>query len=178
MSDTRVRTPSVHSLTMLTISQGPAATANKLAMSKALGAAFLNHQVEQLEKSVNGPNGNWRDRRYRAPTQDHTRVGNNNRRPPNGGGRGAPPRAKGGAADRAEARPDFSAEDKERPKRDEGAEKDADIIVVDASVLVHALSQVKKWCRDGRQEVVIVPLEGVYRSPPLRFTFHDLPSQP
>lgn len=38
--------------------------------------------------------------------------------------------------------------------------KDADIIVVDASVLVHALHQVKKWCRDGRDEIVIVPLEG------------------
>jgi hypothetical protein len=41
-------------------------------------------------------------------------------------------------------------------------EKDADVVVVDASVLVHALHQVKRWCREGREEVVIVPLEGVY----------------
>lgn len=41
-------------------------------------------------------------------------------------------------------------------------EKDADVVVVDASVLVHALHQVKKWCRDGRAEVVIVPLEGTF----------------
>lgn len=40
-------------------------------------------------------------------------------------------------------------------------EKDADVIVVDASVLVHALYQVKKWCRDGREEILIVPLEGM-----------------
>jgi hypothetical protein len=44
--------------------------------------------------------------------------------------------------------------------RVEKAEKDADVVVVDASVLVHALYQVKKWCREGRQEIVIVPLEG------------------
>ena len=39
--------------------------------------------------------------------------------------------------------------------------KDADIVVVDGSVLIHALYQVKKWCRDGREEILIVPLEGV-----------------
>jgi hypothetical protein len=39
-------------------------------------------------------------------------------------------------------------------------DKDADIVVIDASVLVHALYQVKKWCRDGRKEILIVPLEG------------------
>ena len=48
-------------------------------------------------------------------------------------------------------------------KKDVGkaeTEKDADVIVVDASVLVHAIGQVKKWCKDGRKEIVIVPLEG------------------
>ena len=38
--------------------------------------------------------------------------------------------------------------------------KEADVIVVDASVLVNALGQVKKWCRDGQEEIIIVPLEG------------------
>jgi hypothetical protein len=27
-------------------------------------------------------------------------------------------------------------------------------------VLVNALGQVKKWCRDGQEEIIIVPLEG------------------
>lgn len=40
--------------------------------------------------------------------------------------------------------------------------KDADVVVVDASVLVHALGRVKKWCREGRGEVIIVPLEGKF----------------
>jgi hypothetical protein len=38
--------------------------------------------------------------------------------------------------------------------------KEADVIIVDASVLVNALGQVKKWCRDGQEEIIIVPLEG------------------
>jgi hypothetical protein len=38
--------------------------------------------------------------------------------------------------------------------------KDADVIVIDASVLIHALGQLKKWSRDGREEIIIVPLEG------------------
>lgn len=43
--------------------------------------------------------------------------------------------------------------------------KDADIVVVDASVLVHALYKVKQWCRDGREEIIIVPLEGATTHP-------------
>ncbi|KAI5114957.1 hypothetical protein M0805_001142, partial [Coniferiporia weirii] len=38
-------------------------------------------------------------------------------------------------------------------------EKVADVVVVDASVLVHALDQLKTWCGKGREEVVVVPLE-------------------
>ena len=155
MSDTRVRTDKIRSIAVLTMTQGTAPAANKLAMSKALGAAFLNHQVEQLEKSVNGSrtDGNWRDRRYR-PGQE--RVGNNPRRPQNNNGPRAP-RAKGGVADRVEI---GSGDDRARGRKDEVVEKDADVVIVDASVLVHALPQVKKWCRDGRKEIVIVPLEG------------------
>ena len=81
----------------------------------------------------------------------------------NGGGPRAA-RAKGGApamGDRAD-----SGVMGDRVRRDDGAEKDADVVVVDASVLVHALPQVKKWCRDGRKEVVIVPLEGELAVPP------------
>jgi hypothetical protein len=57
---------------------------------------------------------------------------------------------------------DLGLEQKQGRRSFEGhrIEKDADVVVVDASVLVHALYQVKKWCKDGRQEKIIVPLEG------------------
>ena len=51
--------------------------------------------------------------------------------------------------------------DAEDDESEDDKDKDADVVVVDASVLVHALHQVKRWCRDGREEVVIVPLEGM-----------------
>ncbi len=38
--------------------------------------------------------------------------------------------------------------------------KDADVVVVDASVLIHAIGQVKAWSKYGREETIIVPLEG------------------
>ena len=52
--------------------------------------------------------------------------------------------------------------DREGDRRSEEnrPQKDADVVIVDASVLVHGLYHLKKWCRDGREEVVIVPLEG------------------
>lgn len=144
-------------------------------MSRRLGAAFLNHQVEQLEKSVNS--NNWRDRRRdveqwnsSAPAADGAGVGT------------SPPKIKGGRG--AGARKVADAEDKDEPGkatspaahqdtmvstravdekfRPKVKEKDADIVVVDASVLVHALYQVKKWCREGREETVVIPLEGPY----------------
>jgi hypothetical protein len=151
--------------------KGPTATAapptNKLAMSRALGAAFLSHQVEQLEKTVNGPgSGNWRARH-----QAHGNVNSNG--PGRGGAAKRPPQPPvrkpapeiglGGSEtlekqrerERGEARARRRSNEKE-----ESPEKDADVVVVDASVLVHALYQVKKWCREGREEIVIVPLEG------------------
>jgi hypothetical protein len=36
----------------------------------------------------------------------------------------------------------------------------ASVIVLDASVLVYALGQVRRWCRDERKEIIVVPLEG------------------
>ena len=49
-------------------------TANRLAMSKALGAAFLNHQVEQLERKVTsgtarGRGSGWREERRPNPSR-------------------------------------------------------------------------------------------------------------
>ncbi|KAJ7200935.1 hypothetical protein B0H12DRAFT_538509 [Mycena haematopus] len=109
--------------------------ADKKAMSRALGAAFLNHQVEQLEKSA--ASGNWRSRAQ--PTTQPKRL----QQP-------EPTRKKASAT---------AASGGGRRSMDD--EKDADVVVVDASVLVHALHQVRRWCRDGREEVVIVPLEAL-----------------
>lgn len=36
----------------------------------------------------------------------------------------------------------------------------ASVIVLDASVLVYGLGQVRRWCKDERKEILIVPLEG------------------
>ncbi|KAJ7112994.1 hypothetical protein C8R44DRAFT_234521 [Mycena epipterygia] len=127
--------------------------ADKKAMSRALGAAFLNHQVEQLEKSA--ASGNWRSR---APN------------PQSSPKRGPQPGSNATIATTAKPAPrkknagvliiprDTPPASVRRSMEDE---KDADVVVVDASVLVHALHQVKKWCRDGRAEVVIVPLEAL-----------------
>lgn len=114
-------------------------------MSRALGAAFLSHQVEQLEKSVHntGTNAaNWRDRRA---AQDARSNYYNKRTSPV-----------------SNVRIVKKPEDERVARREPENAKDADLVVVDASVLIHALGQVKKWCRDGRNEVIIVPLEGVY----------------
>lgn len=141
-------------------------------MSRALGAAFLNHQVEQLEKTVsrNGnASGNWRTRKQggfnadvqgstgrnsakRQPLPPHTPGVKIIRRKEKGGDDG-----RGGMKEELESR---SSAESARVAMDKQSEKDADIVVVDASVLVNALNQIKKWCRDGRQEIVIVPLEG------------------
>jgi len=133
-------------------------------MSRALGAAFLSHQVEQLEKSVtHGPaSGNWRDRRQPSAELGHAnRRGVINhapkQRPPSGN---RPPK-KPVAESVHETEHSTARSQKPRRSNEElRGDKDADVVVVDASVLVHALHQVKKWCRDGRDEIVIVPLEG------------------
>ncbi|KAG6872272.1 hypothetical protein C0995_011371 [Termitomyces sp. Mi166 len=164
-------------------------------MSRALGAAFLNHQVEQLEKSVasgtTGPaSGNWRrqQRLSQSPPGVHgTQLPNANahangnaKRPPMAPGikvanrrpgedSQAARKARGTARDAAaggavkgqsqDARKEGERMREERKEKE--STRDADVVVVDASVLVHALYQLKKWCRDGREEVVIVPLEAL-----------------
>lgn len=128
-------------------------------MSRALGAAFLNHQVEQLEKSVNNRipgTTKWRDRRI-----PHSDQGGRNssekyhNSPPaltSRGVSGSPPKQR--IDDRA-------LKDSPDKKQRRGREtKDADVIVLDASVLIHALGQLKKWSREGREETIIIPLEG------------------
>jgi hypothetical protein len=143
-------------------------------MSRALGAAFLHHQVEQLEKTIssNGPtSGNWRERK--GLTNGSPGSGRRGPVPP---GAKVPQRKRIGEVPAATlSRERAPVKDKEfnrnlnsgpaiirRSVEQEGKEKDADIVVVDGSVLIHALYQVKKWCRDGREEVIIVPLEGTF----------------
>jgi len=117
-------------------------------MSRALGAAFLSHQVEQLERSVgrqprNGSGGGRGGKRgsfsgsRQAPRSREQKDATKEPRTSEDGGRGETRRRSG-----------------------EAMRKDADIVVVDASVLVHALGHLKGWCREGRQEVVVIPLEG------------------
>lgn len=144
--------------------QGPTVVvgSDKHALSRALGAAFLSHQVEQLEKSVGGPGrgqgGAWRGRRT-SPSGGR------------GGGRMAPgpglqmngPAAKNTQRRVTEGGMQGRVLEGQHARKNsaEEKEKDADVIVVDASVLVHCLGQIKAWCREGRSEVLIVPLEGV-----------------
>ena len=143
----------------------------QLAMSKALGVAFLNHKVEQLEKSVgtNTASPNWRDK------DRERRGGAGGGR---GRGRGGGDASNGSAANRSPQPQRRQAAWKKggpgglmdqepgmgfnrRRSSEEKVETDGDVIVVDSSVLVHALYQVKKWCKEGREEVLIVPLEGI-----------------
>ncbi|PPQ94909.1 hypothetical protein CVT25_004395 [Psilocybe cyanescens] len=138
------------------------ANANKTAMSRALGAAFLSHQVEQLEKTVSSSSANWRDRKN--PIIYNSTSPGGPKRGPNSPGvkvaqRKIPAKErKDNEFDRSvNATPGIMRRSNEEQRKD----KDADVVVVDASVLIHALYQVKKWCRDGREEVVIVPLEAL-----------------
>lgn len=138
-------------------------------MSRALGAAFLSHQVEQLEKSVSAApprpspsrnhnnNNNWRDRQRSHPPQS---ADSKRGQLPIGGIR---------ITTTTHAHQQHHQQQNERPgaTKNRGADdakktsaKEADVIVVDASVLVNALGQVKKWCRDGQEEIIIIPLEG------------------
>lgn len=131
-------------------------------MSRALGAAFLNHQVEQLEKSVTNQAGvgNWRDRRQSADHPNPNGRGVNEhgpKRPPQGGKHNRKMTSEVVERDRDKSEVTSGRRSVEEPK---SGEKDADIVVVDSSVLVNALYQVKKWCKEGRKEVVIIPLEG------------------
>ena len=131
----------------------------KLAMSKALGAAFLNHQVEQLEKSVH-TGGNWRERR----SPDNWRSSEAKRNYP--GPRVIKKRSDDGVEDRVRNSEGLRSEREHDRRSEEGrGHKDADVVVVDASVLIHGLYHIKRWCREGRGEVVIVPLEGEYPHP-------------
>lgn len=164
--------------------KGPTVGAKQIAMSRALGAAFLSHQVEQLERTVvasrgkGGGAGNWRDRRQQqfqggratVASQPQSRRGpaatatNTTAGPPRSP-QTAPSAARSAPAvvlhDQSSGKGRTSPASTRRRPSDEESGKDADVVVIDASVLIHALYQVKRWCQQGRQEVVIVPLEAL-----------------
>ena len=156
-------------------------------MSRALGAAFLNHQVQQLEKSVeNGLNLHTRgynnaygsngpaqgQRRFDGPGKGRrggltagdrglgggaAGMGGKRGRHPGGGKNGYYTRGQGGENGRDVDR-GSDGDEKDAKNAASPAEKDADVVVVDASLLVHAIGELKRWCKPRREE--IVPLDG------------------
>jgi hypothetical protein len=128
---------------------------DKKALSLALGAALLSHKVEELERSVSTrPNGATAGSKMNFARAVDNRAGRNLvQEPPE---RRAVPDEVNGSRNGVE-----NAQSLERGEKP-ASKKDADIVVVDASVLIHAIGQLKAWCRNGREEVIIVPLEGAY----------------
>ncbi|KAG8947001.1 hypothetical protein FRC04_011298 [Tulasnella sp. 424] len=137
-------------------------------MSRALGTAFLSHQVAQLEKDVLKGNNNGHHARGSVRGGGSGRGG---RGGPRGGGRGGGrngnPRPQVGTPGRADGnqdsnrRSDTQWRSDRRTAQDATQAKVADRIVVDASVLIHALGTVRTWCRESSKEVVIIPLEAL-----------------
>ncbi|KAG1891639.1 uncharacterized protein F5891DRAFT_1211213 [Suillus fuscotomentosus] len=122
--------------------------------------AYADHWRTRI--GTRGPaSGNWRDHCH--PQAD---LGNTNRRSvinhtpkqrPSSGNRSAKKSVAEAVPEREHS--EAKVQKPRKSSQEVRGDKDADIVVVNASVLVHALHQVKKWCRDGRDEIVIVPLE-------------------
>lgn len=144
-------------------------------MSRALGTAFLSHQVSQLEKDIikgsnNGPQGRGNARGGGRGGRGGARGGSR------GGGRNGHPRPQLGAPGQADDnqdsnRPGATQWRSNKAIKEVTQAKVADRIVVDASVLIHALPTVRTWCRDSSKEVVIIPLEG--KPPVLNLSFGE-----
>lgn len=121
-------------------------------MSLALGAAFLNHQVEQLQKSVS-----TRPQPGQGLKMNYARAVDPRE------SQGRPILAPALKSVRNEAKPQSVPRESSTERNEKSVPtKDADIVVVDSSVLVRGIAQLKAWCRDGREEVIIVPLEGTF----------------
>lgn len=106
----------------------------KLAMSKALGQAFLSHQVRRLEEDTGG---RGRNPNRRGSSRTHPNIN---------------------------TQPRISPTKRNLPNtasKDEGAQSIPRRIVLDASVLIHALDQVRKWSTTGNEIKIIIPLEGM-----------------
>ncbi|CAE6430485.1 unnamed protein product [Rhizoctonia solani] len=142
---------------------------NRTTMSRTLGAAYLNHQVAELERNANNnrnraPRGRGgrarrpeKDREDYDPDFDRARTkatfGINNT-PEEDSWRRRPQSSDDTASESASP---------PRPRIPLGHHRNAplaDVIVVDASVLIYALGAVQRWCHDGQTQVVI-PLEAL-----------------
>ncbi|CAE6438804.1 unnamed protein product [Rhizoctonia solani] len=151
----------------------PQVDRNRTSMSRALGAAFLNHQVAELERNAgNQRNKTTRGRGGRARRSDRDRDDydpdfDRARTKATFGINNAPVEE-----DSWRRRPqssDDTASESASPPRPRiplgGAHHNrntppADVIVIDASVLIYALGAVQRWCHDGQTQVV-VPLEAL-----------------
>ncbi|KAF7290521.1 PINc domain-containing protein [Mycena indigotica] len=133
--------------------------ADKKAMSRALGAAFLNHQVEQLEKSA--ASRNWRSSSPNATQPFPKKRISQQQQTASAMTTQTISKRKKHAGVFTLPEPNHDTPSIDRLSLVDGKEKDANVVVVDASVLVHALHQVKRWCREGHSEIVIVPLEAL-----------------
>lgn len=139
-------------------------------MSRALGAAYLGHQVAKLESRINSadpfpssrggsPRGGGRGRGARGGSRAWTPE-RNGQRPRKRSFTLHPIAAEPGSEPQKASIPNSGplapvpVVPKEKPIM-------ANVIVLDASVLVYALGQVKRWCKEERKETLIVPLEGV-----------------
>jgi len=110
---------------------------DKIAMSKALGQAFLSHQVRKLEEDAGG---RGRGSNRRGSFRTHSDMNYNARNAATRRG------AVHAASHNGTAHPIPKA-----PSR----------IVLDTSVLIHALDQVRKWCSPDNETKIVIPLEGV-----------------
>lgn len=134
---------------------------SKDALSRALGAAFLSHKVEELEKTVStSPNyGGFNSRENKERRLSPTDFGARGRGFRGRGGSSRPSRGgrSRGADDDYKEEHSYSMDKKAEERANS---KDADVVVVDASVLIHSIGQLKTWTKYGREETIIVPLEG------------------
>ncbi|QRV95705.1 hypothetical protein RhiJN_23723 [Ceratobasidium sp. AG-Ba] len=146
---------------------------NRTSMSRALGAAFLSHQVAELERNANGHRRPSRGRggargggiRRAEKDQDYDPEFDRARTKADFGI--SPPGADEGSWRRRPQSSDDTASESASPPRPRvishaqpRAAPLPDIIVVDGSVLIHALGAVQRWCRNKHTEVVI-PLEAL-----------------
>ncbi|CUA74345.1 hypothetical protein RSOLAG22IIIB_05507 [Rhizoctonia solani] len=149
----------------------PQVDRNRTSMSRALGAAFLSHQVAELERNAGNqrnkaprgrggrPRRSDRDREDYDPDFDRARTkatfGINNTPADEDSWRRRPQSSDDTASESASP---------PRPRIPLGHHNRntplADVIVVDASVLIYALGAVQRWCHDGQTQVVI-PLEAL-----------------
>jgi hypothetical protein len=112
---------------------------DKVAISRALGQAFLSHQVRQLEQSAD----NQGKRQPRRNTKVIRDTANQN-------------------ASTNERTQDHSNGEERGLQRAHSSNTESPRVVVDASVLVHGLEQLRRWCSEQGSRRFIIPLEGKF----------------